>query len=386
MIAPEPVFEPRGTPFSVVGRLKALSDMGHQVDLVTYPMGKDIHFQGVKTYRIPSIPGIKKIKIGPSLQKIPLDFLLIFKTLNMLLKYKYDIIHTHEEAGFWGTACSHFFKTPHIYDMHSSLPQQLTNFQFTKLKLLITIFERLEAWVLKNTQAVITICTDLYEYVQKLLPGKGSVLIENVIDYGLIFGQTKIASPIRRQYNLQDKKVALYCGTFEAYQGLDMLIQSAEHVLKKNKSVRFLMVGGHSDQVKKYRKQVQQMGLSSYFIFTGQVQPGEINQYIQCSDILLSPRTAGTNTPLKVYSYLRSGVPIVATRLLTHTQVMNDDVAVLTNPTPEGFTQGILSILKNTKTAREIVRNAQKLAEEKYSYSMYLKKFSSVLQQAVEKD
>ena len=128
------------------------------------------------------------------------------------------------------------------------------------------------------------------------------------------------------------------------------------------------------------------MGLSSYFIFTGQVQPEEVNQYIQCSDILLSPRTAGTNTPLKVYSYLRSSVPIVATRLLTHTQVMNDDVAVFTDPTPEGFAQGILSILKNTKTARGIVRNAQKLAEEKYSYSMYLKKFSSVLQQAVEKD
>ena len=38
--------------------------------------------------------------------------------------------------------------------------------------------------------------------------------------------------------------------------------------------------------------------------------------------MLVSPRSRGTNTPLKIYQYLRSGKPIVATRLLTHTQVL----------------------------------------------------------------
>ena len=37
MIAPEPFFEPRGTPFSEFHRIRALSALGHQVDLVTYP-------------------------------------------------------------------------------------------------------------------------------------------------------------------------------------------------------------------------------------------------------------------------------------------------------------------------------------------------------------
>ena len=34
MIAPQPFFQPRGTPFSVLGRLHALSELGHSVDLV----------------------------------------------------------------------------------------------------------------------------------------------------------------------------------------------------------------------------------------------------------------------------------------------------------------------------------------------------------------
>ena len=40
MIAPEPFFEPRGTPFSEYHRLRALSSLGHTVDLVTYPCGE----------------------------------------------------------------------------------------------------------------------------------------------------------------------------------------------------------------------------------------------------------------------------------------------------------------------------------------------------------
>ena len=53
--------------------------------------------------------------------------------------------------------------------------------------------------------------------------------------------------------------------------------------------------------------------------------------------MLTSPRSKGTNTPLKIYQYLRSGKPIVATRLLTHTQVLDDDTAMLTAPDPQAF-------------------------------------------------
>ena len=46
MIAPEPFFEPRGTPFSEFHRIRALTDLGHEVDLVTYPFGQDVAMPG----------------------------------------------------------------------------------------------------------------------------------------------------------------------------------------------------------------------------------------------------------------------------------------------------------------------------------------------------
>jgi glycosyltransferase involved in cell wall biosynthesis len=383
MIAPEPVFEPRGTPLSIVGRLKSLSDMNHRVDLLTYSIGKDVILPGVRIMRIPRIPGIRKIKIGPSIAKIPLDFALLIQSAIRLMREHYDLIHTHEEAGFWGTILARFFRIPHVYDMHSSLPQQLSNFRFSDSRILTGIFSSLEKWVLKYANCVITICPDLKFYVESLFPEKGSILIENVLDYADIFKEEDRTKEIRMSLHLDGKKVVLYTGTFEPYQGLELLIRSAAEVVRKNDSTVFLLVGGHPDQVSFYRDIVRKEGLENHFLFTGQVEPQDVNSYIRCADVLLSPRTAGTNTPLKIYGYLRSGVPIVATRLLTHTQVLDDHVAVLTEPVPESFANGILSVLTRRRFAEEISRRAVRLAKEKYNYSIYCKKLDQVLQTAV---
>ena len=51
MLAPEPFFEPRGTPFSEYHRIKALGELGHHVDLVTYPIGRDVSLPNLRIFR-----------------------------------------------------------------------------------------------------------------------------------------------------------------------------------------------------------------------------------------------------------------------------------------------------------------------------------------------
>jgi hypothetical protein len=57
-----------GTPFSVLHRLKALSDLGHRVDLVTYPFGEDVVLPGLRIVRCARPPGVRSVPIGPSLR------------------------------------------------------------------------------------------------------------------------------------------------------------------------------------------------------------------------------------------------------------------------------------------------------------------------------
>jgi glycosyltransferase involved in cell wall biosynthesis len=83
---------------------------------------------------------------------------------------------------------------------------------------------------------------------------------------------------------------------------------------------------------------------------------------------------------LKIYSYLKSGKPIVATNILTHTQVLHTDVAVLTDNNAEAFAEGTLSLIQNTELRNRLAVNALRLSEEKYSYDAYLEKTDDIYQ------
>jgi glycosyltransferase involved in cell wall biosynthesis len=114
-------------------------------------------------------------------------------------------------------------------------------------------------------------------------------------------------------------------------------------------------------------------------IFTGELPSTEIPGLLEAADVLVSPRSRGTNTPLKIYQYLRSGRAIVATRLLTHTQVLDDTVAILTGVSPREFADGILAALADPILSAAIGARAAELAASKYSYDAYLERTREVM-------
>ena len=372
MIAPEPFFEPRGTPFSEFHRIRALLELGHTVDLVTYPFGQDVTMPGLRVFRCLRPPFIHEVRIGPSLPKIALDATLALTAVRRAFSERYDAIHSHEEAGILGVLLSGVLGVPHLYDMHSSLPQQLTNFAYTRSRFITRAFEWMERFVIRRSRVVIVICPQLADTVRAIDSGVPSVLIENAPGAG--DAQTDATGEsVRAALGLSaSTPLAVYTGTFEAYQGLDLLFNAAALVIKTRPDVRFVLAGGRPEQIEHARAEAGARGLANHVIFAGQRAAEEIPDFLAAADLLVSPRSQGTNTPLKIYQYLRSGRPIVATRLLTHTQVLDDDVAVLTEASPEGFAEGILRAVVDPVRAREIGVRAKRLADTKYSYDAYL--------------
>jgi glycosyltransferase involved in cell wall biosynthesis len=384
MLAPEPFFEPRGTPLSVLGRLKALSQLGYEVHLVTYHVGQNVMIPNVTIHRTPAFSFIKAIGVGPSMKKLFLDVFVLTKAIRLLLKERYDLLHTHEEASFFGAPLARLFKIPHLYDMHSSLPEQLKNFRYSQFPPLVRLFDWLEKRVINSSTALITICPALEDHARKINRTIPHVMIENVAsEIGLENVTEKDVERFRVAHKLDDRKIILYAGTFQPYQGIDLLVRSAERIVRARQNVLFLLMGGERDQVNHYEGVVNSLGLSSYFCFTGIRPPEEISQALRLSDVLVSPRTSGTNTPLKIYSYLHSGKPIVATRLYTHTQVLSPDVSVLVEPLPEALADGILSVLNDSAFADKLALQAKRLFESHYSFQRYLGKTREILQMAV---
>ncbi len=372
MIAPEPFFEPRGTPFSEYHRIRALLELGHTVDLVTYPFGRDVSMPGLRVFRALRPPLVRDVGIGPSWRKLPLDFFVACTTIRRALAGRYDAVHSHEEASWFGVWIAGMLGIPHLYDMHSSLPQQLQNFAYSRSTALATVFRRLERFVVKRSRVVIVICPQLEDVVRGIDAAVPAVLIENApgaADTATIGS----GAVIRQQLNLKpETPVVLYTGTFEAYQGLDLLFGAMRPVVSARPDARLVLAGGRPEQIEEARRTATALGVSGALIFAGQRPAEEIPAFLDAADVLVSPRSLGTNTPLKIYQYLQSGKVIVATRLLTHTQVLDDDVALLTEATPEAFAAGILAALDNPEQARRIGARARHLAETKYSYDAYL--------------
>jgi glycosyltransferase involved in cell wall biosynthesis len=372
MIAPEPFFEARGTPFSEYHRIRALIDLGHTVDLVTYPFGRDVSLPGLRVFRCVRPPFVRDVRIGPSLAKVPLDLSLTVTAVRRALAERYDAVHSHEEGSFIGVLLAAMRGIPHLYDMHSSLPQQLTNFAFSRSRLLTRAFAWMERFVVRRSKVVVVICPQLEEVVRSIEPAVPAVLIENAPGSG----DAPVAGSgarVRSELGLgPDARVVLYTGTFEAYQGLDLLFDAAGAVLGRQPDTRFVLAGGRPEQIERAKARAAGAGLRDAFVFAGQRPAEEIPLFLDAADVLVSPRSTGTNTPLKIYQYLRSGRPIVATRLLTHTQVLDDDVAILTAATPEAFAEGIVMALTDTARARAVGDRARHLADTKYSYEAYL--------------
>jgi glycosyltransferase involved in cell wall biosynthesis len=375
MIAPEPFFEPRGTPFSEFHRIRALTALGHQVDLVTYPFGNDVSMPGLRVFRCVRPPFVRSVGIGPSLAKIPLDALLALAVLRRALGGRYDAIHSHEEGGLIGVVLAAMMGVPHLYDMHSSLPQQLTNFAFSRSALMRRAFLALERVMITRSRVVIVICPSLEETVRAIDPQARTVLIENAPGSCEEQATTEQAAAIRRSLGIASHApMVLYTGTFEAYQGLDLLFDAMAIVAASSPDARLVLAGGKRDQVARARERARATGIEAVTIFAGERPAEEIPAYLLAADVLVSPRSRGTNTPLKIYQYLRSGKPIVATRLLTHTQVLNDDTALLAGATAREFAAGILTALSDSGRAFAIGQRARLMADTKYSYEAYLER------------
>jgi glycosyltransferase involved in cell wall biosynthesis len=374
MIAPEPFFEPRGTPFSEFHRIRALTILGHTVDLVTYPFGRDVQLPGLRIHRCLRPPFIARIGIGPSWIKVPLDAAIALTAARLALTRRYDAVHSHEEGGAIGVLLAKLLGVPHLYDMHSSLPQQITNFGYGNAGWLVGVLGWLERLMIRKSRVVIVICQELEVTVRGIDPNARTVLIENAAGSGDA-PTHGTGHAIRERLGVRDDApVVLYTGTFEHYQGLDLLYEAMKLVLLQRPDARLVMVGGEPPQVETARREARTLGISDAVIFTGQRPAEEIPAYLDAATLLASPRSSGTNTPLKIYQYLRSGRPIVATRLRSHTQVLEDDTAFLADPTPAALAATFPAGFPKPAAAAAVGQRARELADSKYSDRAFIAK------------
>jgi len=374
LIAPQPFYEPRGTPMNVLQMCRVLTKAGYEVDLATYPIGETREMDGLRVLRALPVPGIDAVPIGFSKRKIVLDVSLALLVLWLLITRRYDVVHAVEESVFLALPFT-WFGAHLIYDLDSLISHQLEYSGVVKSKAVLAFIRGCERFALTRSSAAITVCRALTEAAQALNATTPIFQVEDTpLDEALRDPIQERIEALREMHGLRDRRIVIYTGNLESYQGIGLLLEAASLVRERVPEVAIVLVGGEPAQVKAFRQQVSDRGLVGSVVAVGAQPPSSMPEWMALGEVLVSPRSQGENTPLKIYTYMRAERPIVATNLETHTQVLDASCAVLCRPTADDFSDGIARVLEDPETHAEIARAARKRVESEYSFEAFGRK------------
>ncbi|MFN8059955.1 MAG: glycosyltransferase [Vicinamibacterales bacterium] len=369
VLAPHPFFLERGTPIAVRALIEVLARAGHALDVLTYPEGLDVAIPGCTIHRVPSLPGLRNVPPGFSFRKLAYDVMMAPMALARIASRRYDVIHAVEESAFMAATGCAWFGTPYVYDMDSSLPQQLEE-RFPALQPVRRVMERCEAYAVRHSVAVVGMCRSVVDTALRYAPDLPASVIE---DFSLLSPDDPPVESLRDEVGGPGPLV-LYVGNLEPYQGIDLLLDAVAHVRTRLGTARLVVLGGSPGTVAHYRERARSLGLGGLTHFLGPRPLASLGAYLHQADVLVSPRLTGHNTPMKVYSYLDAGRPLLATRLATHTQVMDDETAMLADPEPRAFGEALVALLDDPGRGARLAAAARERVRREYSREAFARK------------
>lgn len=348
--------------------VRALAAQGHEVELLTYPQGEDVALAGVRHRRSLSLP-VGRVRAGPSLAKLLLDVPFMARAWWRMARGRFDVVHAVEEAAHLAAPVARVLGLPLVVDVDSSIPDQMRESGFASRGPLLWAAEALERHALRHAAAVVTVCSSLTEGVRGRSPHARVFQIEDPPLLSAPASANDVAR-LSAALDLDDRPMVLYSGNFERYQGVELLVDAAAVVPE----AQFVFMGGEPEQVARMRGR---MARGAACVFAGKRPTSELPAFLGAAAVLASPRVSGANTPFKVYTYLASGRPIVATRILTHTQLLDDTVAWLVEPTPAGLASGIRSVLADPEEAQRRAARGLALVAREYSEARHAEKVAA---------
>src|SRR5665213_3384418 len=359
MIIPQAFYTTRGTPLSAYHRTKELIARGHEVDILTYAVGGKPPDLAARIFRSHGPHFRKSIEAGPSRVKFWFDFLLFWSLLSRLVVKRYGLVYAHEEGAFLARLAGSVLRVPYVYDMHSSLPLQITDWKFSASRRVIRFFSWVERFSIRGARVIVAISPSVAAVARAADPEVPIVTIINHFEIGGA-ADAAAAAEVRARYQIDPQRpLVLYTGSFVELQALDMLVDAIPLVVREVKDVVFLLVGGQDPEINELRAQAERLGVADRIIFDRARPQREMPAYMAAAQVLVSPRIKGINPPGKLLSYLASCRPLVATDTLVHNQLLDHRCVILTAPDPDALARGLLKALNDPIAVAAVIAEAQ---------------------------
>jgi glycosyltransferase involved in cell wall biosynthesis len=167
-----------------------------------------------------------------------------------------------------------------------------------------------------------------------------------------------------------DKKIVLYVGHLSLWKGADVLARATASL---GDDVLVVFVGGNAAEVLSFKARIMSPRDSASYddrmSFVGYQSREFVPYYLKAADVLVLPNSGKEvvsrlyTSPMKLFEYMVSGVPIVASDLPSIREVLNDETAILVRPDDsESLAVGLRRVLEDPAGAAKLATVAAAVA------------------------
>ena len=305
-----------------------------------------------------NIPGLNELSIISALQSRIHDAALLEKP---------DIIHAHSPAlnGIAAYRVAEKLGIPFVYEIRAFWEDAAVDHGTCKEgDLRYKVTRALENNVIKHADAVFTICNGLrQDLISRGIAQDKITIIPNAVNVAQFSLIEHKHAQLLEELNLANKTVLGFLGSFYAYEGLDVLIESLKLLSGKLDDVHLLLVGGGPEE-SVLKSLVNELGLNDMVTFTGRVPHDVVKDYYSLVDYLVYPRKnmrlTDLVTPLKPLEAMAQGKLVAASDVGGHKELItdNENGFLFKADSAQDLSEKLQSLLKLDDSAKQAVINS----------------------------
>jgi PEP-CTERM/exosortase A-associated glycosyltransferase len=233
----------------------------------------------------------------------------------------------------------------------------------------------LETHVLRRADAVAVICEGIRkDVVGRGIPAEKLTVIPNSVDVERFTTERRRDAELARLLGLEGCEVLGFLGSFNGYEGLELLIEAFPALLEKRPRLRVLLVG-EGPREEALRRRTRDRGVADKVIFPGRVPHSEVRRYYDLVDVLVYPRYAmrltETVTPLKPLEAMAMGKLLVASNVGGHRELIRDGETGLLFEAGNAsdLVRKVLLAFEDQELRRRIPIRARRFVEEERTWA-----------------
>ena len=371
ILAPEPFFSLRGSSIRLCHTMRALAEAGHKVELLCYPRGEHTEISGVQVFRVPSCPGLGLFAGRDMWCKFFMNAYMLLAAGRRLMRGGYDVVHVVQSSTWFAGCLKWIFRIKLVCDIYGPLRETLRDTTSILSRPFLPWKEALSRKTLRAADLIIARSAGMAISLGKDFSKVHIAQIEDAPLAASFQSDLEGADAFRKKYDVGHVPVILYAGGFDSAQGVDMFLRAAPRIRKGFPDVCFLLVGGLADQVAKMRKLAESLDILDNCLFTGKRPMSEVPAYMTAASVLVSPHLRTPYPVSKIFTYMQSGKPIVATRVAAHTEVLDETCAILVAQQADALAEGVLRALREPLLSKALGVEAMSRVAAQYGVSSF---------------